>query len=97
MSEKETTRRKFLQFLGLTAGATMLSSDALASPVDEAEILKLNPEQQEFMISYGKWMDEFIDVIRIQKTDPANKENNLKMHSEKIPYSLLCGTSISML
>jgi len=79
MSEKETTRRKFLQFLGLTAGATMLSSDALASPVDEAEILKLNPEQQEFMISYGKWMDEFIDVIRIQKTDPANKENNLKM------------------
>lgn len=79
MSEKQSTRRKFLQFLGLTASATIVSSNVLASSVNQAEILKLKPEEQEFMISYGKWMDEFIDVIRIQKTDPGNKENNKKM------------------
>lgn len=79
MSEKQSTRRKFLQFLGLSASASIVSKSALAAPVDAKEILKLNPEQQEFMTGYGKWMDEFIDVIRIQKTDPGNKENNMKM------------------
>ena len=31
------------------------------------------------MIRYGKWMDEFIEVIRIKKTDPGNNENRRKM------------------
>ncbi len=79
MSEKESTRRKFLQLLGLTAGTTLLGSNAMASFTDQEEIKKLNPEQQEFMIRYGKWMDEFTEVIRIQKTDPDNLENHKKM------------------
>ncbi len=79
MSENQSTRRKFLQFLGLSASATIVSSSVLAKSVESAEIVKLNPEQQEFMVGYGKWMDEFIEVIRIQKTDPGNKENNSKM------------------
>lgn len=79
MSEKISTRRKFLQFLGLSAGATIVSSSAIAGIINQNDIRTLKPDQQEFMIQYGKWMDEFIDVIRIQKTDRANSENNKKM------------------
>ncbi|MBL0098349.1 MAG: hypothetical protein IPP46_19010 [Bacteroidetes bacterium] len=31
------------------------------------------------MNRYGLWMDDFIEVIRIQKTDRNNEENNKKM------------------
>ena len=79
MSEKQSTRRRFLQFLGIYAGATLVSTGALGAFLNPAEIKKLNPEQQEFMLRYGKWMDEFIEVIRIQKTNPGNRENNTRM------------------
>jgi len=76
MSDQQSTRRRFLKFLGLSAGATLASSGAVAAFSNSTEILKLNSEQQEFMIRYGKWMDDFTKVIRIQKTDPENAENN---------------------
>jgi hypothetical protein len=79
MSEKQSTRKYFLQFLGLSAGAAMISTTALASMVDATEIRKLNSRQQAFMIPYGKWMNEFMKVATIKKTDPGNKENNKKM------------------
>ena len=79
MLEKQSTRRNFLQLFGLSAGATLISSNTLAGIIDETEIKKLNPKQQEFMIRYGKWMDDFIEVIRIKKADPENKDNKNKM------------------
>ncbi|MBP6333880.1 MAG: hypothetical protein KA444_00305 [Bacteroidia bacterium] len=79
MSEKQSTRRKFLQFLGLSAGSTLVSTGALAVFSVSDEIKKLNPVQQEFMIKYGKWMDEFIEVIKIQKIEPGNSANKQKM------------------
>lgn len=81
MSTDQSSRRSFLQILGITAGSVLLNTDAFAGFVDKESILKLNPEQQEFMLRYGKWMDEFIEVIRIQKTDPDNMDNNHKMIS----------------
>ena len=68
-----------MQLLGLSATGSLLGTKALAGFTNDAEILKLNPEQQQFMIRYGQWMDEFIEVIRVQKKDPGNKENNKKM------------------
>ena len=79
MSEQQSSRRKFLKTLGLTGAATMVGPNALAGFSDHSEILKLNPEQQEFMIRYGKWMDKFIEVIRIKKKNPDDIENNEKM------------------
>ena len=79
MSEQHSSRRSFLKFLGLSAGATLVSTSALASFIDKKEILKLNPEQQEFMVRYGKWMDEFTEVARVQQTDPDNLENQKRM------------------
>ena len=79
MSEKQSTRKYFLQFLGLSAGAAMISTTALGSMVDATEVRKLNPKQQAFMIRYGKWMNEFMEVAAIRKTDPGNIGNNKKM------------------
>ena len=79
MPDKASSRRKFLQMLGLTAGASLLSTKAVAGFVDRKEILKLTAEQQEFMLRYEKWMDAFIDVIRVQRTKPEDTENNAKM------------------
>jgi hypothetical protein len=76
MSENQSSRRKFLQFLGLTAGATLLSTSTSSGSIDPSEIKKLNPAQQDFMNRYGKWMDDYIEVIRVQKTDPHNSENH---------------------
>ena len=79
MSDIQASRRKFLQLLGLSAGATLVSTTGIAGFVDPETIHKLNPEQQEFMMRYGQWMDEFIEVIRVQKSEPGNTENNHKM------------------
>lgn len=72
MSEKQSTRRKFLQLFGLTAGAAIVSGNLMAAGFDKEEIKKLTPPQQEFMLHYEEWMTEYIRVIRIQKTDPDN-------------------------
>jgi len=79
MSDKQSTRRKFMQALGLSAGAALVSKSAVAGFVNQTEIKKLNPAQQEFMKHYGAWMDEFTEAIRIQKTVPANRKNNMRM------------------
>ncbi|MBL0103774.1 MAG: hypothetical protein IPP51_08470 [Bacteroidetes bacterium] len=79
MSENTSGRRKFLKYLGFTAGASLVSSKAFSAFIDTDDVKKLNPEQQEFMQRYGKWMDDFIEVIRIQKTDRLNSSNNKRM------------------
>lgn len=79
MAENHSTRRKFLQFLGLSAGSTLAGGSALGHFTDRESILKLSSSQQEFMIRYGQWMDEFIEVIRKQKSEPDNSENKRKI------------------
>ena len=78
MSEQSSNRRNFLKLLGLSAGATLVSASGVAAFTNSTEIKVLSPEQQEFMIRYGKWMDEFTELIRLKKEDPENLENNKK-------------------
>lgn len=79
MSEKQSTRRNFLQLLGLSASASLVCTTALAGIADATEIRKLNLKQQAFMIRYGKWINEFMEVVRIKKTNPGDNDNNKKM------------------
>lgn len=81
MSEEQSTRRNFLKIIGLSAGASMVGTSTIASFVNHSEIQKLNTEQLEFMLRYGTWMDDFTEVVRVQKTEPDNHENNMKMIS----------------
>jgi len=79
MSEEQSSRKKFLKLLGLAAGATLVSKTGLAKGFDQTEIKKLTPPQQEFMNEYGKWMDDFTQVVREQKEKPDDLDN-LKQH-----------------
>ena len=75
MSDSKFSRIKFLKYLGLSAGA-LVTTNAMSSIIEKEEILKLNPEQQEFMVRYEKWMDEFTVTSRLQKIDRNDTENN---------------------
>jgi len=79
MSDNQSSRRKFLQALGVTAGTTLIGKATIAAFTTDEEIMKLNPEQQKFMIRYGQWMDQFIEVNRLRKAEPANAEHNRKL------------------
>jgi len=79
MSNLKSDRRNFLKYLGLTTTATVASNSVFASFIDTSEILQLSPVQQEFMLRYGKWMDEFVEMIKIQKSEPESIENHQKM------------------
>ena len=79
MSDSNSTRRKFLKIFGLTAGATLIGSICTAAQLDQTEIKKLTAEQQDFIILHEKWMDDFIEIVRVQKTAPEDPENNKKM------------------
>lgn len=76
MSTQQSNRRNFLRFIGLSAGASLVSGNVLAGVIEAQEIKKLNPVQQAFMVRYSQWMDEFIEAIRSKKKDPGNPENN---------------------
>jgi len=60
-----------------TLGGTLTASSLIsANIIDTDKNMHISPEQKAFMNSYEKWMDEFIKVIRIQKVDTENIENN---------------------
>lgn len=73
------SRRNFFKKIGLGGSALLVSNAANAMLVNDNEILKLNAPQQAFMLQYNNWMNEFIEVIKIQKTEPLNLNNNLKL------------------
>ncbi|MCF8253364.1 MAG: twin-arginine translocation signal domain-containing protein [Bacteroidia bacterium] len=68
----DSNRRNFLKSLGLTAATALASNSVMGSMVEKDDILKLNPEQQKFMLEYGQWMDENIVLLRKQKEEPDN-------------------------
>jgi len=80
MDSFESNRRNFLRKLGLTFGATLAATSMISANILETnEGSSLTSEQQTFMNNYEKWMDEFVKVIRIQKVDPNDLENNKKI------------------
>lgn len=77
MDGYEDNRRQFLRKLGFTLGGTLTASSLISAKIiDIDNDINISLEQKTFMNSYEKWMDEFIEVIRIQKVDPENYENN---------------------
>jgi len=77
MDGYEDNRRWFLRRLGFTLGGTLTASSLIsASIIDTDKDMNISHDQQIFMDEYEKWMNEFIEVIRIQKVDPENYENN---------------------
>lgn len=81
MDAYEQTRLQFIRRLGLTLGALVVPSTLkLAYSINEKkEEFPITQEQQLFVENYEKWMDEFIPVIRRQKSNPDDYDNNKKI------------------
>ncbi len=76
---KESSRKDFIKMLSKSLGATIANHPILDALAGNEDVLRLNPEQQEFMLAYGKWMDENIEVIQLLKTEPGNMEHHKRM------------------
>ena len=80
MDAFEISRRNFLHKLGLTVGAAAVATTGISGSINHAEMnFGLTTEQLDFMTEYDKWMDDFIEVIRVQRKDSENLENNKKL------------------
>lgn len=80
MDAYEISRRNFLHKLGLTVGAAAVATTGISGTISESNLnFGLTEEQVDFMAKYDVWMDEFIEVIRIQKKNADDIENNKKL------------------
>jgi precorrin-6B methylase 1 len=80
MDAFEISRRNFLHKLGLTVGAAAVATTGISGTIKHVETdFGLSAEQVDFMTEYDKWMDAFIEVIRKQKIDKDDIENNKRL------------------
>ena len=77
MDGYEDKRRDILRKLVFTLAAGLTASSTISANIIKSDLdMSISSDQKEFMSHYEKWMDEFIAVIKIQKVDPENVENN---------------------
>jgi hypothetical protein len=82
MNGYDENRRRFLSKLGLTLGVTLTGTKVMQGENEaSADVLTISSGQKTFMQNYERWMDDFIEVIKVQKKDPENLENNMKIVS----------------
>jgi len=80
MNGYDENRRKFLTKLGLTLGMTLTGTKVMqGAETPSPDKFSINAEQKEFMKNYERWMDDFIEVIKVQKKEPNDLENNKKI------------------
>ncbi len=80
MNGYDENRRRFLSKLGLTLGVTLTGTKVMQGENEaSADVLTISSGQKTFMQNYERWMDDFIEVIKVQKKDSENLENNMKI------------------
>lgn len=80
MNGYDENRRRFLTKLGMTLGVTLAGTAVMqGEEIATTKELTLSGDQQLFMSNYERWMDDFIEVIKVQKLEPMNLENNKKI------------------
>jgi len=80
MDGYESNRRGFLGKLGLTLGAATLTATGFSATINETKTeFQLTHEQSQFMEKYEKWLDAFHDMAQVQKLDPNNYQNNVRL------------------
>lgn len=77
----ENKRRDFIKKLGLSVGiiAASASASTAADIIQNKIQFPLSSDQQAFINKYEKWMDSFIEVIKIQRKNPDDLENNKRL------------------
>ncbi len=80
MNGYDENRRRFLTKIGLTLGVSLTGTKVMQGENEHpSDAFAISPEQMVFMQNYERWMDDFIEVIKIQKKEPNNLENNKKI------------------
>lgn len=79
MANEKQSRKSFLKKIGMSIGAAAVAPLATASEVGYMNDNKLDEVQKEFLLTYEKWLSEFHGVIKKQKDDFTNIENNKKL------------------
>jgi len=80
MNGYDENRRRFLTKLGMSLGVTLTGTQVMQGEnVPETNASSISAEQAVFMKNYERWMDDFIEVIKFQKKEPENLENNMKI------------------
>ena len=80
MNGYDENRRRFLTKLGMTLGVTLTGSTIVqGANAPSAGMRSITAGQKAFMQNYERWMDDFIEVIKFQKKEPDNLENNKKI------------------
>ena len=68
---KKDNRRKFIQKLGVTVGATaLLNTESIASVANMRTGKDI--ERAEFLNNYEIWVNQYINVIEKEKSDKNN-------------------------
>ena len=109
MEERKTKRRDFIKLFGLAAGVSV-SGLSTAAALTTENIRKLDESQREFMDRYGIWMDEYIELIKLQREYPDNEkikkeilthadvaekfQNELREHMKDETFSLIFRNAI---
>jgi len=71
---KKDNRRKFIQKLGLTVGASaLLDTDSIASVARMHTGQEL--ERSKFLTNYENWVNQYIDLVEKEKSDKNNMAN----------------------
>ena len=71
---KKDNRRKFIQKLGVTVGATaLLNTESMASVANMQSGKDI--ERSEFLNNYENWVNQYISVVEKEKSDKNNMAN----------------------
>lgn len=71
---KKDNRRKFIQKLGITVGATaLLTTESIASIANMQSGKDL--ERSRFLHNYENWVNQYIDIVEKEKSDRNNMAN----------------------
>jgi len=73
--ENNDSRRNFLKKIGMTLTAAATTTFA-AGAVKTSKFDKLSLEKQAFLKKYKIWIDNFKNVVNVQKVDPQHAANN---------------------
>jgi|688.fasta_scaffold1321042_1 hypothetical protein len=91
-TNQESSRKGFLQMLSKAVGAQLANHPILSALASDEQVLKLNEEQQSFMIKYGQWMDENIEVLKQIRIEPDNMLHRKKMMDLSVQAEEMQGT-----
>lgn len=81
MNTKNSTRRGFLQKLGVTVGATALLDKEVLADIN-LNRYSSEKDRKDFLLKYERWINDYIEVVEKEKlsnSDISNKHRIMEL------------------